>query len=355
MLGDPASPWEESSPERGNNSGAIIEIRMDGELDLLDYPVTTIQQLNQLTIISTKHLGRELLHVHIDLSDVTEIDACALLYLVALVDDLSRRGIRVRGNYPKSKVARAVFVEAEFDQYMKGSVQSKPSSSPHLRITKKSGEAYLEPSDWTSLFEFLGSSGSLSMPQRDTVYQAFGECIENVRQHAFAKGSSGNWYALAIRHSSNTSARAVVLDLGRGIPKTVRRSVVDGMRKGLAAVFESYQQWFSINGETLDAADLHDFSMIRELIGNDVSCLNMATLGMLRRADGCEGRGTGLTDLRKAVQTECPGSLHVYSGTGAISCDNRVICDMQVIPRMRGTMVCVELEKVADSSYHTGI
>jgi hypothetical protein len=189
--------------------------------------------------------------------------------------------------------------------------------------------------------------GELSAEETDALYQALGECIENVHQHAFKQGRSGRrWYALALRPTENRPGRVVVLDLGVGIARTIRRTTMDRLLGWFTGQFgRSILDWLKLTGREDEDFDAIGW-MMRRFATDDWFCVYLATLG-LRTETAKEGRGTGLLGLRDAVVTMQRGAFHVLSGTAAVTWTKGAEPRRVLLPHLRGTAVCLDVGAVA--------
>ena len=286
-----------------------------------------------------------------DMRAVKDIDPCALLYMVAQVQRVSRSLCwYVHGNFPTSPTALRVLHDARFHEVFntrrKRGVQPGPAS---LKIIFKPVIKKLNPKDWLPLHDFLRVNGNLTEDEAEDVYTAFGECVENVRQHAYPQMPGGMWHALAIRPSASGPARAVILDLGAGIARTIRRTrmdiVLQWMRNTMSRAFKAALIVFGKEDD--------DDSLIAQAVDrmgrDDWTCLLFATQGLRTRSSEKQ-RGTGLNGLREAVLNMHRGALHVLSGESAITWRggpdapgaNGLSPPLGQLPFLHGTTVCLE-------------
>jgi hypothetical protein len=237
-------------------------------------------------------------------------------------------------------MARKVFQDVQFHKFVKTFRRPKAlrASPPCLKILLKPVSSKLNPTDWLPLHEFLRINGGLTDNEADELYNAFGECVENVRQHAYGqKADRGKWYALAIRPSEGRPARAVIIDTGLGIAKTVRRTPVDLALQFMRALTgKMLQIAYSDSKEETGALAVWD-----QLAHDDWACLYFATLG-LRTESTAKQRGTGLSGLRQAVREMRRGALHVLSGKASITWRSSDNPEREYLIPLEGTTVCLE-------------
>jgi hypothetical protein len=215
----------------------------------------------------------------------------------------------------------------------------------------------VRPRDWTPLHKFLREEGALTDDEADAFYQAFGECVENVIQHAY-RGKRGDWYALAMR-ATDKPARAVVVDLGIGIPRSIRTDPFDRARAVIAGGLELVRKAMQLGGIVDDDDDDDDGTsafgrVLGRLESYDWMCVWLATQGR-RTQSGETKRGKGLSELRRAVvEMEVVGALHVLSGRAALTWRPGQEPEAGNLTPLRGTVVCVELGTTKESTPNDG-
>ncbi len=314
----------------------FLRIFLHGDLDLIAFEAETRQQLKQFQDVRVPRYGPRL-RVFVDMAGVTDIDACALLHMVAQVDRLGGLGVEVLGNTPNASAARAILEEAKFIEFMATPRQGRgraAAEGPSLKISFDRAVKKLSPTAWLPLYDFIKSQGQHTEDEVDVLYNAFGECVENVRQHAYGATRQGKWFALAMRPNERRAARVVVLDLGVGIPASIRREPIDNSNRLLAMLFAEIV--------TQIALDAEEKSFAKELRSEDWPCIFWATLG-LRTQSKKPGGGTGLTGLRQAILELGRGAMHVFSGRASVAWKQGTGPKMRTFDRLQGTAVCLEL------------
>lgn len=316
----------------------LIELR--GELDLVEHAEATRVQLAQFEKAIAIARQSSPLGVLVRMTEVTGLDACALAYLFALHDVLRAiPGIAISGRYPRHAAARQALADAGFDEHF-ASRRFRVRRRPSLKLRLGSANASFSVEEWRPLLRFLGSQPGVTQQDRDALYHAFGECVENVLQHAYEDDSEGRWYALAIKPTGEKPARAVIMDLGVGIPNTIRRDVAEEIRRKSAWV---YAAWLKLVQDLLglendDAA----LEAGRRLAYDDWLCIFLASQG-LRTQSADAKRGTGLNWLRHEVQHGEHRALHLLSGKAAVTWRGQRQPEPQHLPGIMGTIVCLEI------------
>jgi hypothetical protein len=309
-------------------------------MDLVDNPEDTRRQLasfDRLVDITR----RNRLRIYVDMRRVVYFDPCALLYLAAQLDTLGVRRCKVSGNYPQSEPARRALHDAKFERFM-GSPERLGSftGAPEIELQRGNRSTGSRPRDWAPLHKFIKAHGHLTDDEADAFYSAFGECVENVVQHAY-HGKSGRWYALAIR-PKDRPARAVVLDLGVGIPHSIRKDPSDWVKKAFGRQLSILRwAWKLLTGKD-EGDEEYILDEIVRLTAFDWSCVHLATLGR-RTETGELKRGKGLSELRKVVLDQKSGALHVLSGSAAVTWTYGAEPRRTDFTHLKGTIVCLEL------------
>ncbi len=317
-----------------------LSVGLEGNVDLIDNPDDTRAQLAAIDrAVDRSRSGP--FRTFVDLSKASSFDPCALLYLAAQLDTMKVRGCRISGNYPHSDVARRALSDAGFERFM-GSKEPLRSftGAPEIELRRGNRSTGSRPRDWAPLHKFIKAHGHLTDDEADAFYAAFGECVENVVQHAY-HGRYGRWYALAIRPTGRP-ARAVVLDLGVGIPSSIRKDPADWFQKAFGKQLSLLRwAWRMVGGGDEDDADYILAELVR-LTAFDWTCVHLATLGR-RTETGELKRGKGLSDLRKVVLEQKGGTLHVLSGAAAVTWTYGEEPRRTNFAHLKGTIVCLEL------------
>lgn len=85
-------------------------IALSGELDLVENATHTRRELLKLARYRPHKPRSDHVQLFLDLAEITDVDPCALLYLVAQIKRVAATGyVHVRGNFPRAYCARRVF------------------------------------------------------------------------------------------------------------------------------------------------------------------------------------------------------------------------------------------------------
>lgn len=259
------------------------------------------------------------------------VDPSALLYLVAELERIrSLPRTYVGGTYPKDGTdALQMLLEADFEGFIGTPKLIRSTRAPARCLEIKRGQAdrELDAQVWMGLLEFMKTAGAdLDAKGTDELYNAFGECISNVKNHAFSKASNTStrrdWYAMAIGPFAGRPARAVVVDLGVGIPTTVRRTSLGRFKDTKSSI----KSFLGLNRKFKD----------------DWHAMKYASTGEWKSSEDQE-RGTGLSGLRTAVESSDFSALHIVSGKSTFSYTSAGENSACNFSRLSGTIVCLEL------------
>lgn len=325
----------------------LFHVVLEGALDLISNAEATRRQLGALDRLRPSRTAHRSV-VFIDVRNVASIDPVSILYLVAEIDRIRACGYRIKGNYPRGSAALLTMHDAEFERYVGIPARIKVRRAlpeKTLRIISGRASALLDPSAWLPLLDFLSQSQRLTEAEIETVYATLGECIENVRQHAFGN-RDGRWYAVALRGRTGNLSRVVVLDLGVGIHQSIKRTVGDVLSRSakqfaVQSLFRSAVQ--DVKPDEAVSAVYEFLAMVRALLNDDSSCLLWATTGKRTRT-GTSERGTGLTGLRETVLSSGKGSLHVGAGTAMIAWNSgSKVPYRRSLSVLAGSFVCLDL------------
>lgn len=280
--------------------------------------------------------------MYLSMDGLSSIDPCTLLYVMAQMDRIRALPyVEIAGSYPASGTnALRMLKEAEFERFFRipQKIVVVGPTARYLEVRRGSCGIPLEPEVWRALRDFVAKRHDVLSPQqRDELYNAFGECISNVPEHAFKMRSSAYWYAMAVGEIDGKPARAVVADIGTGIPNTVRRNFSSRLVK-IAARFSGLVG--SILGIVQPGGRLD--GLIKFYEDDDWRCLQFACRGEWRESTDPK-RGTGLNGLRDAVHRTQFASVHVISGSAQLTMSaNSETPPVRYTP-LKGTIICVEL------------
>lgn len=174
--------------------------------------------------------------IFFDLSDVEFISADAIMYLIALVNNVKRcqlMHITCGGNLPNNTEARDLLTKTGFYDHVKG---NKPTSeldtSKRIQITSgnnANGKLIGE------ICEFIGAHTSdYDRVSTKPLYTIFIELMTNTVQHAYRANNAimdNKWFVYV--EDVDDCVKFVFLDTGAGIPSTIRRNFGEKIKQRL--------------------------------------------------------------------------------------------------------------------------
>lgn len=183
--------------------------------------------------------------LYFDLSAIERVSPDAIMYLIAIISNNKRiRSFRIlcRGNMPENNMAKQVFYDVGFFDFVNSTGRITKKSSECMRI--RSGQRS-EPGAAAEFCDFANNSGEVSVKKTKKLFPMLVELMANTVQHAYGSNLHGeskmlaNWYVFA--RDDGDSIRFIYLDTGVGIPKTVGRRltewVIDKFSSKTDAVF----------------------------------------------------------------------------------------------------------------------
>ena len=296
-------------PARGRRRRQKLSSRVTlaGNLDLVGNSTESRQQI--LDLIREVHRcgsGDVRGSIFFDLAGIRSICPLSILYLLAWLETAQRSlGTRMSGTYPLNEEVSQLFSDLGFWRYIR--VQSNRPRREFKHAAIRTGET---AEGWTEIRNFLVTNAKppFSLEERDQIYFAVGELVENVLQHAFPEHPP-RWYAVGVKHPSGPAVAAIV-DLGVGIPSSVKRR-----RFPLGA--------------------------IENAMRTDSEWLGEATTGRTRTGE--EHRGNGLSKLRAFASQGASRELAILSGTGLLSVSGAEVRRVDYAEPLIGTLIAFTL------------
>lgn len=299
----------ERKPER-------IPIVLHGSLCITsnaEHALLGLAQLEHERVVALlePHRGANV-EVYIDLQEVIEIDAPALLVLTSRVDALRDARIRVNGNFPRHPAARSALEDANFVRWLSGKAHRPPKQSSgrlELYAATRTKDHLVRPHIARRIRSFLAGKLECALEEEtDMLGLAVAEALENVWKHAYIEAPLDHgWQAVGLYRNGTRSV--AVIDMGMGIAETARKG--RGWKIGLGPIER----------------------------------LELASLGLLT-ASGHPKHGKGLSSLVEFCRSQSGRRLHVLSSGGAIVWSDRASPTRYLIPLSIGTIVCLEIDDV---------
>ena len=167
--------------------------------------------------------------VYLNLEKVKRITPDAILYMVALLDRLQEtKGPQLSGGTPEDERCKHIFRESGFYKYVKSDYTPQTGKTGILEVRKDKqviGDIAFK------VVCFAGEKFQHDLPVlvRKQVYTTIMECMGNTHNHAYTgeEKFSAKWWLMALFDEINQNVHFAILDNGQGIPKTVRRTLLE--------------------------------------------------------------------------------------------------------------------------------
>lgn len=157
-----------------------------------------------------------------DFQYVEKITVDALMYLIAIISDY-RLNISMKytfsGNFPQNDVAKKVFIESGFLDFVDSSISDIYPKNANIKICSNT---ISDPQKAKEVCCFIKDKCNLSASELRPLYCMIIEMMNNTIQHAYTDvtyNKAKNWYMYA--EYVNSSVMLVFLDTGLSIPKTI--------------------------------------------------------------------------------------------------------------------------------------
>lgn len=241
--------------------------------------------------------GRSL---YIDFSTISRVSTDAALLLAAEFDlwqRIRKIKLRVRSMDRWSPQVNHIFTDLGLFDLLKTTIphHTDNASDQELEILKFSSGENSDGSLANHLAQALNTiSGGF---ETTTLFSGLTEAMTNVVQHAYPQDDFSHlppdikrWWMTGSFNKKDRSLKITILDRGVGIPNTLPRSGFYERIKGLLAAITNPDDADRIN----------------------------AAVQVGRTSTGLPGRGRGLNDMRKFIESNPRGRLRILSGHGEV-------------------------------------
>lgn len=195
-------------------------LRADGQFSIRNNPNETMQFLDGIQTSFLKDMP-----VYVDISNIQDMTVDALLYLLALIDNMKYKKIpfHVAGNLPRDTEVRKIFIQSGFLNYVKTNTNTVSNTEDCIQIYDGRDVDSSIAKDLCSFAMNKLGKGRLDFKN---LYNIIMEIIINTKQHAYDRKSNlPKWYAYARYY--NDGIDFSILDTGLGIPSTVRKNFTE--------------------------------------------------------------------------------------------------------------------------------
>lgn len=188
-------------------------------------------------------------NIFLDLSQIEYITPEAIMYIIALTNSLKTSILHktnIRGNFPKNKKVRNALINSGFLNYVNSNTIAKiEPEKPTIQIV--SGDS-VNSCDVAKVIDFITCNSKYDKRALRHLYTMLIEIMTNSVQHAYNNKDivlKRNWY-MYIEIGDNIDI--TILDIGEGIPNTVRHRIKDFIYK-VQSNTESKIIFSALNGD----------------------------------------------------------------------------------------------------------
>ena len=248
--------------------------------------------------------------VFFNMSQVTAMTEDAILYMLSQFSAarILRGHDYVSGNVPSDPTCAKLLMESGFYDHVAYSGARRPANGEIFKITTKNlvyGEIAKEVVDFTR-----NHIKSPNISSFRSIYPTLIECMANTRNHAYIDLTApvSRWWLIAMSNAKATSVHFTFLDNGRGIPRTIKKNILE--------------KFSGIWGGTSDS----------ELIAS-------ALKGEFRTKTSLKWRGKGLPRILSYVENRQISNLKVISNYGYVSCVGDDLVPTDLNGKFYGTLL----------------
>lgn len=192
----------------------------------IDNPNETTRFFQRITSFITKrsNFGKDLF---IDISQVKRLTIDALMYIIAVVTNLNRHfrsKYKFMGNFPQDSESRRLVRDSGFDKFVTY-YGSEPINRNSDNIQIVSGDK-VDPQLAKRICDFVITKGNVTRITTQFLYNMMIELMANVFAHAYSGSHTilySRWYCFAEYDEKNNCIYFTFMDIGDGIPSTVRK------------------------------------------------------------------------------------------------------------------------------------
>lgn len=291
-----------------------IRIKCPKNFDLLQNSQEVLEVFHQLETSMARNNRIELDH-----SEVTSISTETLVLLLGHFELYDKRfkNYKIDGILPRDEKAQKLLLSSGFTKYVTFYGQEIPQNPEILEIHT----GILAENETASKFNNfaltrLALSRSVASSRN---YSMIIECMANTKNHAYQVDGVPirKWWLVARYDRDHHSMRFSFLDLGIGIPKTVRKKFIEKF------------------GTTKDA------ELINSALRGDLEGLRSAT--------GLEHRGKGLPRIYSNLRANYIQNLAIMSNKGYLRMDSGIEKKMNLRNKFLGTLISWEFNGASNN------
>lgn len=203
--------------------------------------------------------------IHFDLSGITELTIDAIMYLIAIIHNIKRKmywEYEFKGNFPKNLNVNKQLVDCGFLKFFssdyRGIARTKSDN-----ITIETGSKS-EPLIAKQICDYVNNVLGTQRVYTRFLYNILIELMTNTKQHAYNNSDkyfSHKWYIFV--ENVNHSIKFIFLDIGDGIPKTIRKKFTEKFIENMDKIFNKPILSLEDNEYILSALEGHKRSQTK--------------------------------------------------------------------------------------------
>lgn len=272
---------------------------------IINNPEQTITFFNDIIrfISNSKNYGKELF---IDISKIKELTVDALMYLLAIVNNLKKNfhgKNSFSGNAPNNEEIKKKFSESGFYKFV--NYQGKEpltTNNDNLQIVSGNNS---DPNLAQRISDFTAEKSGVSIRKCSFLYNMMIELMSNAHKHAYNKSALiPHWYCYA-EHTGEDIV-FTFMDTGEGIPATVKKRFTE----------------------------IVDFLGIKEENKYVISALN----GEFRTSTNKKHRGKGMPKIREFCSTKRINDMRIITSKADVSVKEKAYDSRELRVGLTGTL-----------------
>lgn len=209
-----------------NHPDSEVNFEAPKHFSIIENEAETVGYFNKIIEAVESDVGYSY-KIKLDLTNINKVTIEAIMYLLAIANNIKKKNHQVTGNYPECDVTRNIFRESGFEKFVRS--EYRDQYYVNEKMFKISTGSTIDTESGRKLIEFLDKNGVIkgSKISKD-IYRMVIELMGNTNNHAYSIDSPfiNKWYLYAEKRQDNKIS-LVFLDTGSGIPTTIRRKISD--------------------------------------------------------------------------------------------------------------------------------
>lgn len=298
---------------------------VSGDLRFGINPDFVVQQANNF--LQIPGLGIRPVRVLINLQAVTAIDAGALLVLCSRIMLLGECALvpRVSVEFPSHGPVRKALQEAGISYFLRErgreTLEEDDDSNIHIIDGFVARDRAIKTEVAARIRDFLSKRhAALEREERQLLYLAAQECIENVGLHAYESPAEQRhvldpprvWIVVGLFDNATKISTVAIIDLGVGVVGSIKR------KPDFIQIVKDFMR------------------------GNNAADIIEAATSGLRTESQERKHGKGLSTMRQFVEMQPNRRLSVLSSGGLVTCSSSGV-SKRAMPQFLGTLVVLEV------------